>query len=164
MSRESEILEIVMGAERVEVAALAGRLGVSAVTIRKDLDQLAERGLIRREHGFARMAAPDDLTSRLAYHYDDKKRIAQSAASAIPDGATVMIESGSVCALLAEVLCQADRGIGILQRCQQQGRILRVAVFREVAARFGPDFGRGALHCLAGHLLAGFMSAGFHGH
>lgn len=75
---------------------------------------LAERGLIRREHGFARMAAPDDLTSRLAYHYDAKKRIAQSAAAAIPDGATVLIESGSVCALLAEELCRVDRSIRIV--------------------------------------------------
>lgn len=114
MSRQSEILEIAMGTDRVEVAALAERLGVSAVTIRKDLDQLAERGLIRREHGYARIASPDDLTSHLAYHYDVKKRIARSAADTVADGATVMIESGSACALLAEELCRVDRSIRII--------------------------------------------------
>lgn len=114
MSRLSRILEMVMEADRIEVATLAERLGVSAVTIRKDLDQLVERGLIRREHGYATIASPDDLTSHLAYHYDLKKRIARSAAGTVADGATIMIESGSVCALLAEELCRADRGITIV--------------------------------------------------
>lgn len=114
MTRRSQILEIVMDADRIEVSTLAERLGVSAVTIRKDLDQLVERGLIRREHGYATIASPDDLTSHLAYHYDVKKRIARSAADAVTDGATVMIESGSACALLAEELCRVDRGITIV--------------------------------------------------
>ena len=114
VSRQSQILEMVMDAERVEVAELADRLGVSSVTIRKDLDQLVERGLIRREHGYAVIASPDDLTSHLAYHYDTKVRIARSAAETVADGSTIMIESGSVCALLAEELCRVDRGITIV--------------------------------------------------
>lgn len=114
MTRQSQILEMVMQADRIEVATLAERLGVSAVTVRKDLDQLVDRGLVRREHGFATIASPDDLASHMAFHYDVKKRIARSAAATVADGTTVMIESGSVCALLAEELCATQRRITIV--------------------------------------------------
>lgn len=114
MSRLHQILEIVMEQDRVEVAALAERLGVSAVTVRKDLDQLVERGLVRREHGYATMASRDDLSGRLAYHYELKQRIAAAAAGAVPDAATVMVESGSTCALLAQELSATNRRITIV--------------------------------------------------
>ena len=114
MNRMDRILEIVMDQDRVEVAALAQLLGVSAVTVRKDLDQLAERGLIRREHGYATIVSQDDLAGRLAHHHELKRRIAAAAAESLPDGCTIMVESGSTCALLAQELCRVDRRITIV--------------------------------------------------
>ncbi len=114
MNRMDRILEIVMDRDRVEVAALAQLLGVSAVTVRKDLDQLAERGLIRREHGYATIVSQDDLTGRLAHHHELKRRIAAEAAASVPDGATIMVESGSTCALLAQEVCSVERRITIV--------------------------------------------------
>jgi DeoR/GlpR family transcriptional regulator of sugar metabolism len=70
VTRQSQILEMVMEADRIEVTELADRIGVSSVTIRKDLDQLVSRGLVRREHGYALAASPDDLTSHLEVHYE----------------------------------------------------------------------------------------------
>lgn len=106
MDRRSTILQLINEADRVEVTELATRLGVSQVTIRKDLNQLQSQGLIRREHGFAEAMAPDNLLSRLAVHFDAKQRIAQAAAQLVDDGDTVMIESGSCCALLATELAK----------------------------------------------------------
>lgn len=112
--RRTQILEHVIAQQRVEVGELADRFAVSRVTVRKDLDHLEERGLIRRQHGYAEAIAPDDLRSRLAFHYDVKRRIAAAAATLVPNGATVMIESGSCCALLAEELGSTRRGVTII--------------------------------------------------
>jgi DeoR/GlpR family transcriptional regulator of sugar metabolism len=50
----------------------------------------------------------------MAYHYEVKRRIAKAAAELVEDEETVMIESGSCCALLAEELANTKRGITIV--------------------------------------------------
>ncbi len=112
--RDSTILQIVTDQKRVEVAYLAERLGVSTVTMRKDLDALQEKGLILREHGYAMLANPNDVGGRLAYHYDEKLLIARRASELVPDGATIMVESGSCCALLARVLADTKKNLTII--------------------------------------------------
>ncbi len=104
--RANQILEYLTENKQMEVSALAELLGVSQVTVRKDLDELSEMGLVRREHGYASIRNRDDIRGRLAYHYEKKMKIAEKAASLVSDGETVMIESGSCCALLAERLAQ----------------------------------------------------------
>jgi DeoR/GlpR family transcriptional regulator of sugar metabolism len=107
-------LEVLAEQKRIEVTVLANLLEVSQVTVRKDLDFLEEKGLVRREHGFALFGSFDDVERRLAFHYDIKRRIAKEAAKLVEDDETVMIESGSCCALLAEELAQTKRGITIV--------------------------------------------------
>lgn len=102
--RDAAILEILNTEKKVEVASLAERLGVSAVTMRKDLDALVADGVVQREHGFALLGNPDDVAGRLARHYEEKLAIAERAASLVHDGETVIIENGSCCTLLARAL------------------------------------------------------------
>lgn len=97
-SRTNRILEILTERTRVEVSALAEELGVSQVTMRKDLTELERRHLIRREHGYAVLRSTDNVEGRLAYHYEEKRAIARRAAELVRDGDTVMVESGSCCA------------------------------------------------------------------
>jgi DeoR/GlpR family transcriptional regulator of sugar metabolism len=96
------------------VAFLSEALGVSQVTIRKDLDILEERGLVSREHGYACLNNTNDVGRRLAFNYDIKKRIAKDAASIVEEGETVMIESGSCCALLAEEIANEQKDVTII--------------------------------------------------
>ena len=112
--RDSIILHILTTEKKVEVTSLAERLGVSTVTMRKDLDALQAKGLIVREHGFAMLANPNDVGGRLAYHYDEKLLIARRAAELVPDGGTVMVESGSCCALLARVLADTKQNVTVI--------------------------------------------------
>ena len=105
-NRAKCILELLSERKKMDVAELAVILQVSQVTVRKDLDTLERRGFIRRIHGFAELNTTDHISSRLAYHYEEKKRIAGCAASLINSGDTVMIESGSCCAILADLLAQ----------------------------------------------------------
>ena len=112
--RENTILSLLSECGRLEVAELARRLGVSAVTVRKDLDELERRGVIRREHGSAIFGGNDDINNRLAFHYEEKQRIAREAAKLVNIGETVMIENGSCCALLAEQIAQTRPGAVII--------------------------------------------------
>ena len=114
VNRTNQILELITEEGKIEVAELARRLDVSQVTIRKDLDNLEERGIIRREHGWAVLHNGDDLSARLAYHYQEKELIARRAAELVQDGESVMIENGSCCALLAETLARTHRDLTIL--------------------------------------------------
>ena len=112
--RTNHILEILTDEKTAEVASLAQRLQVSQVTIRKDLDFLENKGLIHREHGYARLSNPDNMNGRLAYHYEAKKEIAQAAAGLVQDGDTIMIESGSCCAILADTLSTQKKNLTII--------------------------------------------------
>ena len=87
---------------------------MSQVTARKDLDQLEKKGFIRRVHGFAELNTMDHISSRLAYHYEEKRKIAEKASELIRDGDTVMIESGSCCAILADILAQKLNDLTII--------------------------------------------------
>lgn len=114
IDRQKLILEQLTDEKKLEVAALAERIGVSPVTMRKDLDALEKMGLIVREHGYAYIGSRDNLNSRLAYHYEDKRRIAKLAAESVETGETIMIESGSCCALLAAELAAAKRNVSVV--------------------------------------------------
>ena len=114
-SRYTKLLEIVNENKRIEVSKLAELLNVSQVTIRKDLDVLCERGLLKREHGYAvTTSTSDDINSRLAFNYNIKRKIANLASELVADGETVMVESGSSCALLAEELAYNKKDITII--------------------------------------------------
>ena len=112
--RDSAILEILTRRKRIEVSELSEILGVSNVTIRKDLDALQVQGLVIREHGFALLANPNDVNGRLAYHYVEKLQIAKRAAELVKDGSTIMIENGSCCALLAREIARTKHNITIV--------------------------------------------------
>lgn len=112
--RHTKILKIVSDNKRIEVSRLSELLDVSQVTIRKDLSILEEKGLLHREHGYAVISSSEDINSRLAVNYDIKKKIAHMASGLVADGETVMIESGSCCALLAEELAYNKKDITII--------------------------------------------------
>ena len=114
INRYTKLLEIVNENKRIEVSKLAELLKVSQVTIRKDLGALEEKGLLKREHGYAVMTSSDDINSRLAFNYDIKRKIAHLASELVSDGETIMIESGSSCALLAEELAYNKKDITII--------------------------------------------------
>jgi DeoR/GlpR family transcriptional regulator of sugar metabolism len=112
--RQKQILEIITHESPVEVARLADMMGVSKVTLRKDLDMLEDKGILRHEKGQVFPGSSDDINNRLTYHYDTKRKIAQEASALVRDGEAVMIESGSCCAILAEELALRRRDVRII--------------------------------------------------
>ncbi|HHK6786903.1 TPA: DeoR/GlpR family DNA-binding transcription regulator, partial [Streptococcus pneumoniae] len=100
--------------EKIDVNTLSEKLNVSKVTIRKDLDKLESKGLLHREHGYAVLNSGDDLNVRLSINYEIKRKIVQEAVKLVSDNETIMIESGSTCALLAEEICKQKRNVTIV--------------------------------------------------
>ena len=112
--RQSKIIKLVNSNHKMEVSKLAVLLGVSQVTIRKDLDHLEDEGLLTREHGFALIRNANDINTRMTLNYDKKLAIATKAAEMVSNGETVMLESGSTCTLLAEQLARLKRDVTII--------------------------------------------------
>ena len=112
--RQIKILDIISKNQKSEVKYLSELLGFSHVTIRKDLGALEESGFIKREHGFAVLGKNDDISRSLASNYSLKRKIAKAASECVDEGETVMIESGSCCALLAQELANSKKDITII--------------------------------------------------
>ena len=112
--RQSKLIKLVNLYQKIEVSRLAEMLDVSQVTIRKDLDFLEEEGLLAREHGYALIKNANDINTRLTINYETKLKIATKAAEMVSNGETVMLESGSTCALLAEQLAKLKKDITII--------------------------------------------------
>ena len=104
--RKMAILNIVSNTNKINVSNLAEQLGVSQVTIRKDLVQLEKDGMLKRFHGGAMPVSDDDVSNRLSVKFEIKTAIAKKAASLVDNGETVLIESGSTNAILAAELAK----------------------------------------------------------
>jgi DeoR family transcriptional regulator of aga operon len=106
--RRRRIMELLDAQERVTVDELVSHFEVSAVTIRGDLDALANAGAVVRSHGGAlkRVDAPEDMpiTVKETLHHSEKVRIAHAACQMIRDGETIMLDSGTTTAEIARQL------------------------------------------------------------
>ena len=113
--RQQAMAELVTRRGRVSVADLAVEFGVTTETVRRDLDRLEERRLLRRVHGGA--LPPDsftmleaDLSDRGLSHPEEKRRIAEAALAYVPTaGAAVIFDAGTTTIRLAEMLPQDHR-------------------------------------------------------
>lgn len=98
VNREASILEALGAQGSVAVAELARELGVSEVTIRKDLGALERRDLLRRTRGGA--VLPDrgsEGAFRVRVHRDEaaKRAIAVEAARLVADGDVIALDTSS---------------------------------------------------------------------
>jgi DeoR family transcriptional regulator, aga operon transcriptional repressor len=104
--RRRHILDLLDLSKRVTVRELADAFSVSAVTVRSDLEVLAEMGALVRSHGGAVKPLspapnlPISLKERL--RQNEKARIGVMAASMIQDGETVIFDSGTTTAAVAK--------------------------------------------------------------
>ncbi|MFM9634568.1 DeoR/GlpR family DNA-binding transcription regulator [Streptomyces galilaeus] len=102
-------LRLVQGAAgQVSVAELAQRLGVSEMTVRRDLDALEKQGLVRRVHGGAVPArareAGAGFDAREAWQGATKDRLGAAVAGLVEPGTRVLLDAGTTTAHVAEHL------------------------------------------------------------
>lgn len=106
--RQQRIMAEARRAGRVEVALLAGSLGVATETVRRDLTALEHRGSVRRVHGGAipveRLELEPTLATRSSRLTDVKRRIAARVLDELPTGGTVLLDSGSTTLAVVQLL------------------------------------------------------------
>lgn len=111
--RLERILEILREKFTVRGSHLSELLGVSEMTIRRDLDILGKQGLVERTHGGAvfrqeRIAAKFHYKSSYNENFAEKEQIARKAAAMIEPHDTIYIGEGSTAALIVRYM---DPGI-----------------------------------------------------
>jgi DeoR family transcriptional regulator of aga operon len=116
------ILRELLRAGKVSVATLAKRLKVSPATIRRDLTELEQRGLLRRSHGGAVSVQPmlyEPFRHVSYFHAQERERSAEKrriglvAAELISDGDILAIGAGTTATQVGRSVC-LHKGITVL--------------------------------------------------
>ncbi|MFL6119055.1 DeoR/GlpR family DNA-binding transcription regulator [Actinophytocola sp.] len=105
--RLSTLLDLLGQRGKVDVDDVAAELSVSAATIRRDLDHLADQQLLTRTRGGAvpnNVAYDLPLRYRTARHASEKERIGRAAAAAVARGSVVGLNGGTTTTEVARAL------------------------------------------------------------
>jgi DeoR/GlpR family transcriptional regulator of sugar metabolism len=111
--RQELILDAVRTTGGARVSELVERLGVSDMTVRRDIDVLATRGLVTRVHGGATAAGSSvdepGFAAKSGLHTAAKQAIAAAAAALIEPGASVALSAGTTTHAVASALLTVPR-------------------------------------------------------
>lgn len=113
--RRAVLMELVATEGYCSAAELSRRLSVSEMTIRRDIKEIADRGLARSVYGgittLQDVSLSDaEFSMRAALSVEQKRRIAQEAVTAVPPASTIALDAGTTIAELALVL-PSDEGL-----------------------------------------------------
>lgn len=107
-ARKQEIMKILHQNQTVQVIDLARSLDVSKVTIRTDLDELENRGLLVRTYGGAVLPEQQDqrrfIANTIKEFAPQKTAIAKKAASLVQQGQNIIIDNGSTTVHMSQFL------------------------------------------------------------
>jgi DeoR family glycerol-3-phosphate regulon repressor len=115
--RQLLLLEHVRDRRSASVEELAETLGVTLQTVRRDVQRLADQGLLARFHGGVRV--PSSTTENLAHpqretlNAQGKLRIAQAVARAVPHNCSLILNIGTTTEAIARALHQ-HRGLRVI--------------------------------------------------
>ena len=107
--RRQHIVALAQQHGRVLVEELSESLGISRITIRKDLDYLQSRGALQRTHGGALLPGPGALSDpslqeKEGLHSKEKQRISAAAVSLVKEGQCVLLDSGTTTTAITRAL------------------------------------------------------------
>lgn len=115
--RHTHLLDVVRAHGPQTIEALAERFGVTLQTVRRDVQRLAEAGLLSRFHGGVRL--PGSTTENIAYRQrqamesEAKTRIAKAIAQRVPNGCSLILNIGTTIEAVARELMQ-HRGLRVI--------------------------------------------------
>jgi DeoR family transcriptional regulator of aga operon len=107
--RRQYIVALAQKHGRVLVEELSHSLGISQITIRKDLDYLQSRGVLQRTHGGALLPgsgalSDPSLQEKEGRHSQEKQRISAAAVNLVQEGQCVLLDSGTTTTAIARAL------------------------------------------------------------
>ena len=125
--RQLTLLSVVQAQGTVSVESLAETLGVTLQTVRRDVQRLADEGLLARFHGGVR--SPGSTTENIAHtqreslNADSKQHIARCVAEAVPNDCSLILNIGTTTEAIARALLQ-HRGLRVITNNLNVARIL----------------------------------------
>ncbi|NBZ89633.1 DeoR/GlpR family DNA-binding transcription regulator [Stagnihabitans tardus] len=156
--RQSSILELARTEGRVSVEDLAQRFGVTLQTIRRDLSEMADAGLLDRVHGgaVARMGVVNiGYDQRRRMNEGAKQAVARACAAMIPENCSLILNIGTTTEAVARELL-GHRNITVITNNMNVANILLANPGCEVMLAGGSL--RRADGGLVGELTAGFFA------
>ncbi len=106
--RQIEIHNAIRSQEFIDAAALASKLGVSESSIRRDLMELEQQGMVRRVRGGAISLQVQKESRGVGWvpsrAREEKQRIGKAAAALLEEGQTLIMDGGSTVAEVARQL------------------------------------------------------------
>lgn len=124
--RRERITDILRERERVTVDDLAVLLETSRETIRRDLTELADHGVIRKFHGGATLIEnfrEGPFSTRQSESIQSKRIVARAAAALYKPGDSIFIDTGSTTIVFAEELARLS-GITVITNGPRIAHIL----------------------------------------
>ncbi|GGE04679.1 DeoR family transcriptional regulator [Aureimonas endophytica] len=114
--RQSRILAELDGQPSLRVAELARILSVSTETIRRDLDELTDQGLLNRTYGGATrpLSSEPSVTERHLLFQEERQRIARAAMGPLAGAHTLMIGSGSTTVHVARRIATEMKNVTVI--------------------------------------------------
>lgn len=106
--RQQQLLDEVRLKRSASVEELARQLGVTTQTVRRDVNLLAQSGLLARFHGG--VSLPNSTTQNIDYlqrqvmNVEGKRRIAQAMAARVPNGCSLILNIGTTTEEVARAL------------------------------------------------------------
>jgi DeoR family glycerol-3-phosphate regulon repressor len=157
--RRSQILSILGEKGAVTVNELYRRLQVSRETIRRDITKLDSEQKLQKTHGgaLAMGQAEPAIADRMETNVEGKIAIGRTGASLVPDGASLIINSGTTTMCLAESLADRQRlivytnDIHIADRLAGRNDNRVILLGGELQGTEGATLGRDTTDCLSNY-------------
>lgn len=102
--RRTWLLGQLRDSKRVSLTKAAEELGVSEMTVRRDLNALERDGSARRMRGGAVYSGPVSFEGRERTHVEEKRLIAQKLLSLVPDSGVIALDSSTTMHRLAQLI------------------------------------------------------------
>ncbi|MEN8838776.1 MAG: DeoR/GlpR family DNA-binding transcription regulator [Celeribacter marinus] len=149
--RRQDILDLLVRDGAVDLDGLAVRFGVSKMTIHRDLDDLESAGMLRKIRGGATIEAGTQFESDFRFRTQlggaAKAAMAEAALTLIEPGMSVIINDGSMAAVLGSRLVEKrpltvlTNNAAVLDTLKGQAGITLVALGGTYSAKFNAYFG-----------------------
>lgn len=149
--RQQLIVNLLVENKTVDLDDLADRFTVSKMTVHRDLDDLEQAGVLRKVRGGATIDAgtqfESDFRIRERQGGEAKIAMAQKALELVEPGMTVMVNDGSMAAMLGEMLLQKrpltviTNNAAIMERLKSENGITLIALGGIYSAKFNAYLG-----------------------
>ncbi len=147
-ARQERIVEILRATPSITTVELAQRLAVSGETVRRDLQTMADDGIVQKFHGgvsLHRDVQESPFQLRLRSNVAAKRRLARQVSALLPDGASIVLDNSSTACFIAEALTErrgltvATPSLEVARALAQSGDLAGANALR-FATQLHPDY------------------------